>query len=55
MIQVYVTEMPKEETECPFFNKSNKKCHITDGKCCLITNPECEHLLTLKFFGENDD
>lgn len=49
MIQVYVTEQPKKETECPFFNKTEFKCNITDKTCCLNVSDECEHLLTLRF------
>lgn len=53
MIQVYVTKMPKNEDECPFFNKAERKCNITDNACCLDTKTDCEHLLTLEFdFGD---
>ena len=49
MIQIYVTDMPKEETECPFFNPNNKKCNVCNDKCCLTENPKCKHLITMKF------
>lgn len=56
MIQVYVTEIPKEETECPFYGISNKKCRITGNKCSVKENGNCEHLLNMKFdFFEEED
>lgn len=53
MLKVYVTEMPKEAMECPFYNSSNKKCNICKDKCCLVVENECKHLLTLLFDVEN--
>lgn len=54
MVRVYVTEMPKEEKECPFYMDTNKKCNICKDKCRLNKEEGCEHLLTL-LFGFNEE
>lgn len=55
MVQVYVSEMPETADKCPFYGRSNKKCSITNEKCCMEKKIECKHLITLRFgFAEDD-
>lgn len=49
MLKVYVTEQPNVADNCPFYGKTNKKCNISNDKCCLAEQPNCEHLITLNF------
>lgn len=56
MIRVYVDSMPKVCDECPFYGISNKKCRITDDKCCINKkHNECEHLCTFWISDEVSD
>lgn len=49
MIQVYVTELPGEANQCPFFVASSKKCNVSKSKCSLAVGNKCENLIDLKF------
>ena len=49
MTRIYVDSIPKTAEECPFFSKNNKKCNITNDKCCTHKDIPCEHLAVLTF------
>lgn len=59
MLKVYVTEMPKTNSECPFHSGAEPNCcTITNAQCCLEKETECKHLATFFIedrWSENND
>lgn len=53
-MKVYVDKLPESIELCPFANQSNKKCSMTNDKCCLEKGAKCDHLITLEF-GFDDE